>query len=415
MLDTLWSEFVEIKVGIGVGRPGDQTFTLDDAVLSQLDGVGTLGSADNPYDDRTCDVRALSWRQGATRTDGVLTRWEAGSATILLDNNDGKYDITAPNTRYQPMVKIRIWTRLAGEATWTPEWTGYADEWKMSWDETDETVTLTASDGTKMLTAYDTPELTTPVGDGDTAAQRAARILAEAQWPDGSRITAGGRVMQSTTMARDSWTQLLLNQDAELGATYIDRDGALVFRPRALGATATTKAVWGPSALRYEDAVVAIDDANYRNIVSAARVGGTEVTRRNDTEVVMRLPHTYGRNDLPFKLDTDVNDWCSVVLETGLDLTPRVDQLEVVPQIDGAALFPVVLGAQYLDEWQVTVDPPGKPTAITVLVLVRGWEHVVDREEWRTVFQLSHVLLFVPFQLDGGDNGDAQLDVMRLS
>jgi hypothetical protein len=24
-------------------------------------------------------------------------------------------------------------------------------------------------------------------------------------------------------------------------------------------------------------------------------------------------------------------------------------------------------------------------------------------------------LLFVPFQLDGGDNGDAQLDVMRLS
>lgn len=415
MLNTLWSNDAELRVDIGVGRPGDETFTLDDPTYGLLDGVGVLGSPDAPFDDRTCDVRALSWRTGATRTDGVLTRWESGTATIVLDNNDGEYDLTDPNTRYQPMVPVRILSRLPNETEWEPEWYGYADQWLIGWDNQDETVTLTCSDGVKVLTAYNALELPSPVGDGDTAAQRATRILDEASWSDGRRITAGGHIMQSTTMAQDAWTQLLLNQDAELGRSYIDRDGAFVFMPRALPTSDDASQEWGPSALRYEDAVLVIDDMNYRNIIDAARTGGTQLTRRNDAEVSLRLPHRYGRNDLPFKSDADVSEWAAVVLETSLDLTPRVDELTVMPMTRPADLFPVVLDVEYGDVWTITVDPPGTLTAVTVQVVVRGWEHMVTREDWTTTFRLSHVIAFVPAQLDGGDNGDATLDVMRFT
>lgn len=414
MIDTLWSDLAEVSVWIAIGRADDQTFTLDDPTYGVLDGAGTLGSRDAPFDDRTCDVRDLTWRHGATRSDGVLTRWEAGSLVVVLDNNDGTYDLTAPNTRYQPMVPVKVMTRLAGETTWNPQWYGYADQWLIGWEDNDETVILTATDGVKVLTAYDAPELTSPIGSGDTAAQRVQRILDSATWTGGARITAGGHIMQSTTMAQDAWTQLLLNQDAELGATYVDRDGAVVFTPRALTAAPNVVQTWGPNHLRYEDAVLTIDDTLYRNIVDAARTGGTQLTKTNAHDVALRLPHRYGRNDLPFANDVDVGDWASIVLETGLDLTPRVDQLEVLPQLNGAALFPVVLNAKYGDTWQVTVDPPGAPTAVTVLVQVRGWEHHLDREEWRVTFALSHVLLFVPFQLDGGDNNNATLDAMRI-
>jgi hypothetical protein len=418
MLNTLWSDDAQLQVMIAVGRPDDQTFTLDDATLGQLDGIGTLGSPDSPWLDVTCDVRAASWQSGATRTDGVLTRWEAGSCAITFDNNAAQFDITAPNTRFLPMVAVRIRYKLTADTDWTPAWYGYADSWTIAWsDDDDETVTLAATDGTKLLSAYDAPELTTPVGDGETAAQRVQRILAEAEWTQGTRITAGGRTMQSTTMAQDSWTQLLLNQDAELGATYIAMDGALVFWPRDLWLDQTTGsdvvATWGPSDLRYEHAQLVNDDDNFRNIVDAAMNGGTEISMRDVLSVQNFLPHRYGRNDLPLKVQADVQDWCSIVLQTSNSLVPRVDSLEVVPQVVPDELFPVVFSTHYADRWRVTVDPPGKPTATTRPVQVRGWKHDVTPEQWRVTYALSDALLFQPFQLDSTDP-DARLDVMRL-
>src|SRR5262245_41762304 len=101
----------------------DATFTLDKIPQGQLD-YGILGSPDAPYDDVTCYVRALTWRPGATKTDGPLTRYEAGTCTIVLDNTDGAYNVMEPGTRLVPNVRVRVRARRTGTSTWIDQWTG---------------------------------------------------------------------------------------------------------------------------------------------------------------------------------------------------------------------------------------------------------------------------------------------------
>ena len=155
MLRTLWSGDVELQVQIALGRPDDVTFQLDHDPLGRLDGPGALGSVDSPYEDVTCDVRALNWRAGATKADGPLTRYEAGTATIVLDNRDAQYDVTESGTRFLPNVRVRIRARRTGDATWIDQWNGFADTWTMQWDAAnlDCTVTVACSDGVKLLRA----------------------------------------------------------------------------------------------------------------------------------------------------------------------------------------------------------------------------------------------------------------------
>jgi hypothetical protein len=421
-LEALWAPWIALEVELGLGVTRDPILTLDDPINGQLD-FGLLGSPDSPYMDVSCDVRSLIWQSGATRSDGVLTRWEAGVATVVLDNRDGAYDVsqdpTAGTPRLEPMIPLRIRGCLAGDTNDIYLFMGYADDLAMGWDANgDATVTVIATDGTKLLSGYDAPELASPVGDGETSAQRAQRIITEAEWTGPVNITAGGLAMQSTTMAQDSWTQLLLNQDAEMGSTYIAPDGTFTFEPRSVWLAGqndpTIKQKWGPDDLRYENASVINDDTNLRNIVDAGRIGGTVITQRDSASVTAYQAHRYGRSDLPLKNDADVQDWGNLVLQTSSTPAVRVDGLEVLPQIDGENLFPVVLEAGYGDRWQVTVQTPGMLNPIVRPVQVRGWRHEVTADYWRVTFTLSEAATFTAFQLDSTDPL-ATLDVMRLT
>src|SRR5262249_47798812 len=160
---------------------------------------------------------------------------------------------------------------------------------------------------------------------------------------------------------------------------------------------------------RYEDVTVAVDDTLLRNIVDAARAGGTEYSVRNAASVSKYLPHRWGRNDLALNTDGDVQAWASLVLNTSSVPVSRVDGLTIWPQLDPVNLWPVVLGTEYLDRWHVEVDPAVHPVDVERDVLVRGWAHTVDREQWIATYALSSVAGFLPFILD---DPATQLDVV---
>lgn len=419
------SDGVTLKVELALGWANDPSFTLDDPTLGKLDSA-TLGSADAPWFDVSCDVRSLEWASGATAIDGLLTRWEAGTASIVLGNEDGRYNTADKSKRLLPMVRVRI------TATWNlnpgtvyPLWYGYTDSFVMTWDtDLDSTVLVTATDGTKLLGSYNAPALADPgVGDGESAAQRAKRILDAASWPDGLGFSPndGGTLRGPTTMAEDSWTQLLLNQDAELGATYIDRNGVFVFKPRDVWVTqaigsGSYDAHFGPSDKRYENVTIKASDESLRNIVYAARPGGTQQTVRDDGSVAQFLPHTYGRDDLPFTTDADSASWANLVLQTSSEPEARIESLELLPQIAPSDLWPVILSTagRYGARWLVTIQSPFMAQPVVAPCQVRGWKHTVDRTQWRSVFSLMQAPVIVPFTLDGTDDA-MTLDSMRLS
>ena len=80
-----WGEnaLVTMSLGFLVNQ-----FTLDDAIYGQLDGVGVLdGNLEGI--DVTEYVKSVQLRRGRS---GSLDNFEAGSATIVLNNNDRGFD-----------------------------------------------------------------------------------------------------------------------------------------------------------------------------------------------------------------------------------------------------------------------------------------------------------------------------------
>ena len=423
MIDTLWDDYAEVQVLLAVGASdgSDPVFTLDDPTFGRLD-YGVLGSLSAPFVDVTCDVRSLDWQFGATRTDGILTRWEAGSCVVVLGNNDSQYPIGDDSSPYVPMIQLLVQTRLVQPTVgpWVPQFSGYCNSYALGFDAAtlDATVTVAATDGTELLTAYDVQVPVALAGEGETSAQRVSRILDFAQWSGPRNIAAGGRALAATDLSGDAWSQLLAVNDAELGAVYIAPDGTATFITREtlfshLSSTAAPVATFGPDdgALRYEDATVVVDDQLLRNIVDAQRPGGAVQTAQNIDSVEKYRPHRYGRTDLVLDTDADVSAWASLVVNAGGTPFARVDDLTVWPRTDPANLFPLVVNTHYLDRWSVEVQPPGTTTDVERTVLVRGWHTTIDREDWTTVYALSTVEGFDPFILD--DPG-TRLDAVRL-
>lgn len=104
--------------------------------------------------DISGDVRAWDTTRGRSRE---LERFQPGRATVVLDNTSGAYDsanATGPwfgNLR--PMRRIRIRETFSG-ATY-PRFDGYVDRWQLDTTHVDSTVTVTATDGFKVLNQTD--------------------------------------------------------------------------------------------------------------------------------------------------------------------------------------------------------------------------------------------------------------------
>jgi len=429
MIDTLWSDWVELRVLLDIGStaPSDTTFTLDDPINGQLD-YATLGSPLFPFGDVSCDVRSLTWRFGATRNDGVFTKWEAGSAQVVLDNNRGQYPVGDDGSSVVPMAGLRIEGRILqgpfASGTFTQLFNGYVNSFGVGFDQatSDSTVTCNATDATALLAAYENRAVT-PVGAGESASARVTRILNQAEWTGLRDIGPGGVALAATDLSGDAWSQLVAVNDAELGAVYIAPNGAATFVSRTdlyNKFMATDEPLWwfGPGGeplgeVRYEDVVIAVDDSQLRNIVDAQRSGGApQVVRRTDS-VARFKPHRMSAN-VPLNLDADVLSWANFVLEFSELPTPRIESMVVMPRTAPADLWPPVITTKFGDHWRVTIDPVASATWAGVQrdVIVRGWECVVDRENWTVTYVLSDHSLFFPFILD---EVTARLDIMRLS
>jgi hypothetical protein len=426
MIDTLWSDWLELQVLLDLGdvQPGDYTFTLDDPTNGQLD-YAVLGSPTAPYADVTCDVRSLSWRFGATRSDGVLTRWEAGSASVVLDNNDRQYLVGDDDSPILPMAGLVIQARIVqgpfASTDWTVQFRGYVNVFAVAFDPltSDATLNLAATDGTAVLTAYEN-RAAGLVGAGESASARVTRILNQAEWTDARNIGPGGIALAATDLSGDAWSQLVAVNDAELGAVFIAPDGTATFISRVdlynrLLSTDAAAYRWGPGdrEIRYEDVVIAIDDSQLRNIVDAQRTGGAAQIVRDNASVARFRPHKVAAT-VPVNADSDALAWASFVLELSEQPTPRVDAMTVMPRTDPLNLWPAVIGAQFADHWSVSVDPVASASwaGLTRDVLVRGWSTTVDREDWTTVYVLSDHETFTPFILDAVPT---RLDIARLS
>ncbi len=404
---------IRVEAAFTVGGAFGTALVLDNATTGKLD-TGTLSA--EVWTDVTAYATAFSTRRGASRAEGPILRFEAGTCQVTLDNADRRFDptnlagpyVSAGKTQVTPMRAGRIVATYNG--TDYPIFRGYADSWDISYDEPAmSTCVLTATDATKVLADLDRVALGTAVGAGELSGARVNRILDSVSWPIGADfrvIAAGDSALQATTMDRSAWEEIVKVQDSEIGQAYIDAAGRVVFRNRQANMedprSTVVQGAFGDGAgeLPFEDAQIVYDDEGLANVVRIANVGGIQQTAEDVASQREYLTHSHERTDLLLQTDAEAASYAGFILHQSKEPELRFTSLSILPHDDPDALFPQVLGRDIGDRVRLTRRPPGGGT-VTRDAFIVGINHEVGGPNmWRTTWALQSATRWAFITLD---------------
>ena len=365
-------------------------------MLGRLDADNRLGPIDGGWIDLACDVTEARWTVGASRDDGVFTRYEAGVATVVVVNVDGRYTPDPDSGPYYDRLSIvtpmRLWMG-AGAAPDVPVFTGTVEGFIARDYLEVPVVEFTIVDGVVDLNSYNPAPFIPPVGGGESAEARVHRILDEAAWTAPRAVPTGGPAMAALEFTGSAWTELRAVLEAARWTVFIDGDGTLPVEPYPFDLDPLVDATWGclPGQARAVDVELAHDITQLRNIVDAQRDVPDAVTyTHRDDESVARYGPRRTSHTLGLANDAVVDEWASWVMVNSAVPQPRVRAMAVRAALDPTGVtWDVIASTRLGDVWNVVY--PNLKIARTSWV--RGWAHAVrvDPEglTWETLVVLS--------------------------
>lgn len=344
------------------------------------------------WTDITAYVRQFSTERGRSH---VLDEMQAGVATLVLSNNDSRFDPSNTTSPYTPNVRVftPVRIRATHSAVTYDLYRGFATGWPQSYPAfKDSIVVLNCVDAFRLMAMHDVAQ----TESSELAGTRVGNLLDTMSWPAGWRDVDAGHMIVAA-LGGERATVLEEIQRAvivENGLFWIAGDGDATFRD---GLTRieddTIQATFSDDGadLEYVEIQIDYDDAQLWNAATVTRVNGPAQTKTDSTSI-----GDYGRRDVSLgeTLHADdgqastLADW--VVLEHK-DIRPRVSSITVKPGGDPANLWPAALGLEILDKVNVERTPPSGST-VDVDCYVEGIGHtvtMVGQRSWVTTFQLS--------------------------
>lgn len=422
LLDNLNVDLTAQDLATVTGQEGDPFLAVDlqpDLLTgvfrvgaSQLGGVERLAwSADDPatWVNIVCDVRSVDYQRGATRQQGVLTRAEAGLATVVVSDVDSRLDPNVNGTaiRKGTPARLRAWGYDAMGARWdavlfTAELDSVAAQY--SPDEDAPLVTLTLVDLVDALTSWESPGLADPgVGAGDSLLDRAHRWLQLVGRGEVSSASSDAGTYTATlppTLEQKPWEELTAAQEAELGRLYVDRLNRLVVRSRGTMPSGpvrgTLSDVHGEAPIGVHccigDASIVAGPEGLANRVIAARrkltADATQpATAQRDDELSQRLygVQTVNRGSLELQTDAQAATWAGALITARTKPELRVEDVQPRPAPDdldsAVAAWPAVLSTDLGDRWLFRYHPATGP-AILRAVAVLGIRVQATPDGW---------------------------------
>lgn len=405
------------------------TLTVEAALSAATDSYGEWDEGlwdtatwgpDIVWVDISAYVRSIQTNRQFSRD---LQAWESGTATIVLNNRDGRFSpdnlsgpyVSSGVTSVRPLRPIRV--RVTCDGTTYSLFTGYALAWQDAWtiaatNAGDAITVVPCVDELARLSAYDGYEQS-PVGSGETSGERIHRILNNAGHTGERNIEEGIFTVQETTLAANATTELKLTTDSEGGGLYIDDDGTVVFQgqyalvqnTRSIEVQATF-GDGGGDEIPYSDLTAAYDGDLTCNIVSYAREGGSEQTVADSTSRALYGDIRNTRTDLICETDAQVLQLASWYLARYKAPELRFTSIEIKPRRDPTTLYPQVLGRKVRDLVEVTRRPPGSLT-ITRDCFISGVSHTItpDPQDWTTRFSLWSASPYTAFSDSLWDTG----------
>lgn len=395
----------------------ENAFVLGDANQGVL-GTNVLGTSAEPAVDITNEVRQVSIRRGRDRQ---FDTYLSGTCTIELIDLNGDWN---PNNSDGPYFgELKSGRQVRVSATYENElqllFSGYVRNyrWRFNKELNANLVTINASDGFRIL---DRGTITTVNGssDGDTAAERINQILDEAKWPPTLRnISDGGVLVQANpTDRRSPLAALQQVETTELGALFMETDGALTFKTREQqffdSLAAPTVFTDDPSpvgpVVTYTGVEIALDDDEIINFVSAERIGGTVQEIENAESVNEFFTRSRSYTELLHQNDLGALSLANVVVSNRSQPTLEIRSVTLEMLSDDTQRLTAGLSLQIGDPIVVERFAVGGP--ISSSLTVQGIQHNINLNAWFTTFSTAETLSSTLFVL-----GSSQFGVLGQS
>lgn len=353
------------------------------------------------WTDVSSYVRQIRTRRGRQYE---LNRIEAGTAEVVLDNRDRRFDPSYASSPYYPnVVPMRKINIQAVWATVTYDiYTGYIENWPPDWPAGyDSTVTIRCVDGFKYF-ANALLTLTVPsTGSGWQIKSRVSDLgfdglLVNLSWPNADQsVNAGDSTLQGWTITNGNvLQQLQLIADSENGYLMMTKDGKLFFRERHFRLTNHDSIVstgtygdGGGSELPYLELIASFDDTLIVNDIHVTRLGGVEQVAQDATSQARYFKRSLSKTGLLITTDNEAADAAYWLLAQYKDAVLRFRRMTIAgPMSD--TLWGHVLGRDISHRVTVIKRPTGGGT-ITQDCFIEGVEHQISRDDWLTSFDLS--------------------------
>lgn len=395
---------IVVEIGFTVGAITGSFLQLDDPTRGKLN-TGTLADATTGpvWTDVSAYVLELSVNRGSSRITGPVISYDGGTASIIFDNADGRFDpanllgpyVASGATQVTAMRAIRI--RAIYASVTYDLWRGFTDTWDVTWfGPAYSESTVLCSDAFKVFAGIDRIAVA-PAGLNDTLATRVGRILDTASWAAADRNLVGGSsLLQATTLSGDVLTELQSAAQSELGELWVDGGGRVNSRGRQGLLTDTRSTVsqgtFGDTYAEfpYDNVTLSSDDATFYTQVRVTAAGSSnpQFVRNTSTEALY-YPKTFVPDDDPIvTTDSEALNMANWLLFIAATPEKRITGLQIKPWEQPADLYPQVLGRELGDRITVIRRPPGGASVINTQQFIRGITHTVsirdDGQAWTT-------------------------------
>jgi hypothetical protein len=384
---------VRIAFDLAAGGVGN-FFTLDDPTKGELDNA-TFKLAGDILEDVTADVRSVSIRRGRSRE---LERYQAGAASVNLDNSQRKYDpaagtaITPYGASMRPRKAVTIST--AG----VPVFSGVVDDWDLNYQLSGGHIaSVQITDGFVFLANQEIQPFTT------TAQATGARVaaildLSEIAWPEGKRdIDTGVATLQADSIggtanpqAVNALQYLQKVDEAEQGALFIGADGSLRFRDRS-SLQILTDVLFSDdgTGIPFTNIDAAYGSEELRNRVTVTRLNGGTATAEDTDSIAAYGAIDYEIRDSLLADDTQAQSLADRIVARYAEPLLRIDGIEVVLNALTTSQVAEVLSLDLGSLVRVLYTPSGIGDPIDQFVQLDSIEHNIDPTQHRVRLSFS--------------------------
>jgi hypothetical protein len=384
-------------------------FTLDDPTLGQLDTGGyldgtLLGDDVSPY------VQDLTINRG--RTD-QLASFQAGTANIVLLNNDRRFDPINESSPYwdpvtgrtgiQPRRKVTV--TFQGETVFTGRITDLDVQYDLGPNQTSN-VTISAADDFVTLATLFTEQEYTPTAELSGARVEYVLDLPEVSFSATARdIDGGTAALGDYTIAANTNVLNYLQrvEKAEQGFLFIDRAGDLTFTDR-VGASFVT-----PSGYFNDDgtdlpftnlSTVAGQEFFYNKVVTKRETGTEQIADSATSQAEFGIL-TLSLTDLLLETDGEALTLADALLAKYAEPSYRFDVVTVDLHALDAANRAIVNALDLADVINITRNfVTGSPATVSLDFSIDRIRHRVTPATHIVEIGLAAVQVLYPFTLD---------------